>query len=182
MGGVGSEVVSFVSPRKEAGVIIVGPDEAGKTTLLFRLTGVTPAREIEATVGFELDTLQIGNLHLHFWNLGGGTPLRPMWRMYFREARAVIFVIDSADRTRMGLAVTEFTHLLDEAELRGVPILIIANKKDKPERMERTEFVAWFHLSDIQDREWALYYTDALTGEGVSEALEWMSRRLEANM
>jgi small GTP-binding protein len=182
MGSVASAVVSYVSPQKDADVVIVGLDAAGKTTLLFKLTGVPPTREIQPTVGFETKSLQINKLHLQLWDLGGETTLRPMWRMYYKKARGLVFVIDSSDRTRMGLAVTEFTHLLNEAELRGVPILIIANKKDKPGRMKKLEIIDGFHLRDIKDRQWSLSTTDALSGEGVAKAFEWMTWWLDTNM
>jgi len=40
----------------------------------------------------------------------------------------VVYVVDSADKERMEIAKQELELMLQEEELRGVPVLILANK------------------------------------------------------
>ena len=40
----------------------------------------------------------------------------------------MVFVVDSADRERLEFAKQELELMLQEDELRGVPVLILANK------------------------------------------------------
>jgi hypothetical protein len=40
----------------------------------------------------------------------------------------VIFVIDSADKERLEIAHQELEIMLQEEELKGVPVLVLANK------------------------------------------------------
>ena len=38
------------------------------------------------------------------WDLGGQTSIRPYWRCYYSNTDAIIYVVDSADRDRMGIS------------------------------------------------------------------------------
>jgi signal recognition particle receptor subunit beta len=44
-------------------------------------------------------------------------------------------VIDSADRERLEVARQELELMLQEEELKGAPVLILANKQDLPNAM-----------------------------------------------
>ena len=62
-------------------------------------------------------------------DVGGDGKFRPMYRHYYLSINALVFVIDSADGERSELAKAELDILLGEAELKGVPLLVIANKQ-----------------------------------------------------
>ena len=36
-------------------------------------------------------------------------------------------------------------------------------------------------LSEIKDRDWCIFKTSALTGEGLKEALDWLVKKLDSN-
>ncbi len=38
------------------------------------------------------------------WDLGGQANLRPSWQTYYKAAHAVVMVVDSTDRARVGIA------------------------------------------------------------------------------
>ena len=38
------------------------------------------------------------------WDVGGQDKLRPLWKHYYQNANGVIFVVDSNDKERLGLA------------------------------------------------------------------------------
>ena len=65
---------------------------------------------------------------MQVWDLGGQTGLHPYWRCYYQDTNAVVYVIDSADKDRMEVAKQELELMLQEEELRGAPVLILANK------------------------------------------------------
>ena len=64
------------------------------------------------------------------WDLGGQTEIRPYWRCYYPKTNALVFVIDSSDKERMDVAKQELFLLMQEEDLKGVPIAILANKQD----------------------------------------------------
>jgi ADP-ribosylation factor-like protein 1 len=65
--------------------------------------------------------------------------LRPYWRCYYQDTNAVVYVIDSADRERLDVARQELELMLQEEELRGAPVLVLANKQDLPNAMNEQE-------------------------------------------
>ena len=59
------------------------------------------------TIGFNVETVQWGNLRFQVWDLGGQTSIRPYWRCYYQNTNAVIYVVDSADPDRIGISKQE---------------------------------------------------------------------------
>ena len=79
-------------------------------------------------MGFNVETVTFQNTKLQVWDLGGQTGLRPYWRCYYQDTSAVVYVIDSADQEGLDVARQELELMLQEEELRGAPVLILANK------------------------------------------------------
>ena len=103
-------------------------------------------------VGFNVETVTFNNLKLQVWDLGGQTGLRPYWRCYYQDTNAVVYVIDSADKDRLEVARQELELMLQEEELRGAPVLILANKQDLPNAMNEQEICNGLGLTKINDR------------------------------
>ena len=56
-----------------------------------------------------------------------------MWRYYFQNTQAVIYVVDCNDHERLeNEAKEELHHLLQAEELQDATFLIFANKQDMP--------------------------------------------------
>ncbi|KAJ1343911.1 hypothetical protein BSLG_001514 [Batrachochytrium salamandrivorans] len=93
--------------REEFFVIILGLDNAGKTTLLERIksifNGVPGLRpeSIAPTVGLNIGKVNVKNITLNFWDLGGQRELQSIWEKYYTECHAIVFVVDSTDRARI---------------------------------------------------------------------------------
>jgi ADP-ribosylation factor-like protein 1 len=115
---------------QEVRILILGLDNAGKTTILYRLQ-IGEVVATVPTIGFNVETLTYKNITFSVWDLGGQDSIRPYWRCYYTEATAaLIFVIDSADEARLGIVKREIETLLGEKELRGAALLVFANKQD----------------------------------------------------
>ena len=65
------------------------------------------------------------------WDLGGQAALRLSWQAYYPATDAVIVVVDSTDRGRIGIARQELKNIIDNPSLKGACILIFANKQVK---------------------------------------------------
>ena len=50
-----------------------------------------------------------------------------------------MYVVDSADKERLDVARQELELMLQEEELKGAPVLILANKQDLPGAMNEME-------------------------------------------
>jgi GTPase SAR1 family protein len=87
-------------------ILVLGLDNAGKTTVVRRLLG-QPIDKIQPTLGFSIQTLTYrrrhGNndddsLRLHLWDIGGQKTIRSYWRNYFDgQIDGIIWVVDSID-------------------------------------------------------------------------------------
>ena len=53
------------------------------------------------------------------WDLGGQTSIRPYWRCYYPNTDAIIFVVDSCDSERLGIAKQELMAMLEVRSIRG---------------------------------------------------------------
>jgi small GTP-binding protein len=179
MGGWLSSISTWISGKREVRVLIVGLDFAGKTTILYRLQLNQLVTQIAPTIAFNLETVEVGNLKLQIWDLGGQHQLRPYWRLYFKETAGVVFVVDSADRKRIGLCKQELAPLLSEEELVGVPLIVFANKQDLPGAMQPDEISQQLTLSEIKDRAWMIVATSATDGRGIREGFDWLSEHIE---
>ena len=91
------------------------------------------------TIGFNVETLRYKNIKFQVWDLGGQSSIRPYWRCYYQDTNAVIYVVDSADKERIEIAKQELEMMLQEEELKGVPVLVLANKQDQPNALNDQE-------------------------------------------
>ena len=109
---------SFVSNPKSK-VIIVGLDNAGKSTLINKLQPEDLRTEdVTATVGFKEESFTKNKINFTAYDMSGQGKYRDLWQQYYEEAEAVIFVIDAADQLRIKVAKNELEMLLENKSLR----------------------------------------------------------------
>jgi len=127
MGSSLKKFSSYFSKQDEIRILIFGLDAAGKTTILY----VAKLGEVVTTIptiGFNVETVTYRNLTMTAWDVGGRDKIRPLWRHYYANTSAIIFVVDSNDRERIGDAGEQLHQMANEEELKNLPILIFANK------------------------------------------------------
>ena len=59
-----------------------------------------------------MEKVQYKNVVFTVWDVGGQEKLRPLWRHYFNNTDALIFVVDSQDRERIGKSAAEFQAII----------------------------------------------------------------------
>ena len=104
-----------------------------------------------------METVTYKNIRIQCWDIGGQSSIRPYWRCYYPNTNAVIYVVDSNDRDRISDAKFELQQLLQEEELKGVTLLVFANKMDLPNAMNSTEVSQGLGLTEIRNRQWAIF-------------------------
>jgi len=110
-------------------VVILGLDGAGKTSILSAMRGVTLPNPPIPTIGFNVESLEYMNLVFTLWDVSGHQKFRPLWKHYYHNTQAVIFVVDASDRSRFEEARKELSKILYERELKDALLLIYANKQ-----------------------------------------------------
>ena len=112
---------------------------------------------------------------LQFWDLGGQRGIRSIWPKYYGDCHAVVYVIDAVDHERLseGWEVFGTFHsllpsppkatnrktencnsdglldtVLSAPQILGVPLLLLANKQDRPESLSvaeiRHDYEEWY--------------------------------------
>lgn len=179
-------------------MLILGLDNAGKTTLLEQLKSQFPLTDkarrnedqklkaldnIMPTVGQNVGHVKVANVLLKLWDVGGQENLRSLWDSYYEQAHAVVFVVDSCDRDRIEECRQTLDSIVSHESIEGAPILMLANKQDKEDHMEVEDIKEIFNkiAEKMSARDSRVLPVSALEGTGVAEAADWLSTRLVRN-
>lgn len=229
----------------EYSVLLLGLDNAGKTTLLSQIKALYQPRADGApasnpgktvpTVGQNVATVSLPDMNLKIWDVGGQISMRGLWQSYYSSCHAVIFVVDSTDvgqdpditrlpsaSARRASSVSgpprnstngeaffseqtvginaggaEFGRLdecrqvlesvLQNADVAGVPILVLANKQDREDCVEVVRIKEGFVRKVFEGetgggvRDSRVLPVSALLGSGVQAAVEWVQSRVKWN-
>jgi small GTP-binding protein len=162
--------------KKEAKVLMLGLDAAGKTTILYQLKlGVTV--ETIPTMGFVYESIQHKNFKLSVWDVAGQDSLRSLWKHYYQNTKAVIFVVDSSDKTRLDLARNELHNIINDEELKDAVLLLLANKMDL-NVLKAEEVANYMEFEKIKNMKKKCLGVTGLTGDGLPQALDWLADNL----
>jgi len=185
-----SGLYRYMTQKEEYCVVILGLDNAGKSTYLEAVKDamtkdykrLDPSR-ITPTVGLNTGQVEVTGASIQFWDLGGQTELQTLWDKYYAESHGIIYVIDSHDRERIEESKEAFDQMVRNELLQGVPLLVLANKQDLPDCMGVREVKPIFNQSAhlIGSRDCMVMPVSALTGEGIVEGLMWMIDCLKRN-
>jgi ADP-ribosylation factor protein 1 len=176
MGNIFQKIFSRLFDKKEARILMLGLDGAGKTTILFKLKLGEVVSSIP-TIGFNVETVEYKNCKFNVWDVGGQDSIRAMWQHYYQNADALIYVVDSSDRQRFPIAKQVLQNMLQEEELKNTVLLVMANKQDSKD-LSLEEIVQGLELPSIKNRPWHCQATSALTGYGLADGLDWLAKMM----
>ena len=170
-----SKSIDRLFMKKEFRLLMLGLDAAGKTTILYKMKLGEIIYSIPM-IGMGVETVKYKNTTFTSWDVGGGDRSRPLRRHYYGGTQGLIFVVDSSDTERIEYAKEELQRLLNEDGLKDAALLIFANKQDLSGAMSSTEVAEKLDLATVNDREWYIQGTCAMTGGGLYEGLDWLSK------
>jgi ADP-ribosylation factor protein 1 len=163
---------------KKVRLLMLGLDNAGKTTLLYKLKLNEQVTTIP-TIGFNVESVQYKNIQMTIWDVGGQYRIRKLWEYYFNSTNALIFVMDSNDIQRIEEVKEELYTTLNHDENQKKPLLLYANKQDMEDSLSSEDITVRLGLTTIHSRPWMVQPCSAKTGEGIYEGLEWLSKKID---
>jgi len=165
--------------EKEMRLLMLGLDNAGKTTVLKKFNG-EDINTISPTLGFNIKTLEYkttagSDFKLNVWDIGGQQTIRTYWRNYYEQTDGLIWVVDSADQRRLMDCKAELHKLLQQEKLAGASLLIFANKQDLPGALSSKDIAKVLDLQTISaDRHWRIVSCSAVSGKGLLQGVDWI--------
>ena len=119
------------SELTEKRILILGLDNAGKTSILLQMKENTFMPQSVPTIGLNIEQVPFRDYNLTFWDVGGQAT--KLWKHYFDSIDGMIFVIDSTDCERIPKAKAELMRVTKDVSLQNVPCLLMFNKTDMTE-------------------------------------------------
>jgi len=115
-----------------ANVLFIGLDGAGKTSFLTFLEEGPHTTNPKPSVAFDTRDVKYKGVTFTIFDVAGGEKVRDLWKHYYADTNAVVWIIDSAaaDRFPESKQALELA-LKDPSMKKDVPILIAVNKIDE---------------------------------------------------
>ncbi|KAL0092378.1 ADP-ribosylation factor family-domain-containing protein [Phycomyces blakesleeanus] len=173
MGIVFSGLWNRLFSKTEVKIIIVGLDNAGKTTILYKLL-MNQVVTTTPTIGSNVEEVEYKNIKFLMWDIGGQESLRASWKTYYINTKAVIMVIDSTDANRLPVAKHELHQMMESEQLQNASLLVFANKQDVKGALSASQISEALGLTHLKDRQWHIQACSALSGDGLFEGLDWV--------
>ncbi|KAG2389154.1 hypothetical protein C9374_014554 [Naegleria lovaniensis] len=176
MGQYLSNLVKDLFKNKEARILMLGLDAAGKTSILYKIQLDENVTTIP-TIGFNAEQISYKKVTFTIYDLGGQDKIRSLWRYYYEKTDAIIYVLDSNDTDRFEEARQTLKQVMENSLLEDAKLLVLANKQDLPHAANVSNIVQRLDLNSIK-QEWFIQPCSALKGCGLFEGLDWLSSKL----
>ncbi|KAM9260568.1 ADP-ribosylation factor-like protein 13B [Cariama cristata] len=135
-------------PVRKVTLLMVGLENAGKTSIVRGIQGESP-EDVIPTVAFSKLDFQQGCSEVTIFDLGGGKQIRGIWGSYYADAHGVIFVVDSSDVARMEETKQALADVLSSPKIAGKPVLVLANKQDREGALPEADLIETLDLEKL---------------------------------
>ena len=118
------------------------------------------------------------------YDLGGSKSFRGIWPKYYHEVHGFIFVVDSADSDRLAECSTVLRGMLDHHQVRGKPILLLANKSDVETAQDEVEVVSQLDIESLVNSAQCPTRVEssvATKNQGLRVGYKWLVKSIIAN-
>lgn len=168
--------------RVHGRLLLLGLDNAGKTTLLHMLRDDRVATHLP-TQRATKEELVLGDIRFECYDLGGHIEAREVWQDYYIDVAAIIYVVDCHDHTRFAESKRALDTILMDGNLLGTPVAVLANKIDLPKAVSEFEFRQTFGLLHTTGKEHPaaagirpleVFMCSIVNRSGYAEALRWI--------
>ncbi len=151
---------------------VYGIDNAGKSSLMRLLaTGKFDHNYFRPTKKFRITNIDLeSGAKLVCWDMPGHKIFREDWLRGAQSSNILIFVLDLNDQERFKEAKKALWNMLNLYELKGLPLIFLANKidlvSDLPEQESLKNF---FELDKIKDRDYHFLMTSLPERDGIKD-------------
>ncbi|KAH8254384.1 hypothetical protein KR032_009778 [Drosophila birchii] len=189
-------------------ILVLGLNNSGKSSIINHFKKSSEQTSIVVpTVGFMVEQFYskcgCGNIYIELLkmrtlcpgtgmagvsikaiDMSGATRYRNLWEHQFKNCHGIIYVIDSSDRMRFVVVKDELDLVLRHPDLcnRIVPILFYGNKSDMEDSLSSVKIAAALRLENIKEKPWHICSSNAISGEGLGEGVQWLIQQMRFAM
>ncbi|CDW78568.1 adp-ribosylation factor-like protein 1-like [Stylonychia lemnae] len=180
MGQCTTKLLNYLFPRPKL-ILLLGHNGAGKTTILDQIKQVD--QQIQSVElppqGFLLDQLDISDdIQIQSWDHNPNWFNKGLQTMFYQDASAIVYVIDSSDISRQEEFKLDFWKIINEEFLRDDVIVLIANKMDLPGSLRVEEIHRIYELDKFKNRPFKLVQSQINDKESLNEIFQWIYRTI----
>ncbi|KAM4663426.1 ADP-ribosylation factor-like protein 13A [Discoglossus pictus] len=136
-------------PIRKVTILILGLDNSGKTSIIKVIRRVPSCKVSSSPTDTHRTELRLDHYDLTLLELPGGTKARASWRLHYPLAHALIFVVDASNTGRMQEVAHVLESVLRHPRVAGKPLLILANKQDRPSAILPSEVIELLSLETL---------------------------------
>ncbi len=176
--------VARIKEESTAGkILVLGLDQAGKTSLMHRLNNGSFIQGEKPTLGVNIIKIVLSEVELLVYDCGGQKSYRDKWVTTLTAPNALVFVIDLSedDPARQKEALEEFWRVMNHyggQKQEQFPILVIGNKVDLVNKPNEKDLAKLLNLKKLKDRPVHVGLTSARTGSGLEDSFKWLVTQL----
>jgi Ras-related protein Rab-2A len=157
-------------------IVVLGEGAVGKTAIVTRFSHGFFRTDYKTTIGsqFAVKNIDIRSIDgsnltvkLQIWDVAGQSRFQILRPMYYRGASGGLLVYD-VSRRRTYLALEEWLNELRKAINKDIPLVLVANKTDLPDRIVEPSEGHKF----ADDHNMPYVEASAKTGEGIVDIFE----------
>lgn len=167
--------------QKKSTLVLLGLDNAGKTTFLRRLKEDRMCIH-DPTMYAHTEEIKLGNILFHIVDVGGHPSMRKIWKNFYMNTDAIIYMVDAADPSRFQEARDALVNIFNDSNAKNVPIIILGNKIDLKSARSENDLVDSLGIQELlrneKDRKVVLFMCSISKKMGYKEALLWLNDQL----
>jgi Ras-related protein Rab-8A len=163
-------------PNMTFKILTIGESGVGKTCVLRRFVENKFLKNHLATIGidFKTKTLNINNqeVKLKIWDTAGQERFRNITTQYYKGADGIVLVYDVTDDASYEKIRDWMDQILSNTQQEEIGLVLLGNKCD----MEPRTVTEDMGKKLAEELKISYYETSALTGQGIKEAFEGLTR------
>eukprot|EP00703_Trepomonas_sp_PC1_P003529 JAP93077.1 Rab-like protein [Trepomonas sp. PC1] len=153
---------------KIAKVVVIGQQNAGKSTLIHRIVHGEFAMELTETMGVDFSTKQFPGRKLNIWDTAGQEQFNSLNKAFYRKAQLAFVVFDLSNED--GLQNVSFWMMQATEMIKNdFELILIGSKSDLEQKIGESEL-----KTALQAFNRKFIRVSSKTGEGIDEILHIM--------
>ncbi|XP_072286675.1 ADP-ribosylation factor-like protein 13A [Pyxicephalus adspersus] len=141
-------VLKKKEPIRNVTILFMGLENSGKSSVIRVIKRVCPS-QISPSPDPLKTHLRLDHFNLTLLELPSGQKGRASWRLYYPQAHAFVFLVDSSDPGRLEEVANVLLYVLKHPKVSGKPLLLLANKQDKACALLPSEIIELLSLEKL---------------------------------